>query len=221
VDSYTLLLYLHVLLFVYWLGADLGVFALALSLKNPAYSYEQRSLLMKMSLTIDMIPRVAFATIAPVGLELASRLGLVAVPGVVSALIWLLAVLWVVGEILAFRNMGKPIAMRFYMGTGTIMLIACLGFTGFGLKSLLSGSPFLATWLSLKVFLFGLVFFVSIMMAVFYAPIEALLERLREEGSTPEIEADIRSHVNKGAFFTVVLFLLLATMGFLGLAKPL
>lgn len=219
-DSYTLLLYLHVLLFVYWLGADLGVFALALALKNPTYSYEQRNLLMKMSLTIDMIPRVAFATIAPVGLELAGRLGLVAVPGIVSALIWFLALLWVVGEILAFRNMGKPIAMRFYIGTGTIMLIAFLGFTGFGLKSLLSGSPFLATWLSLKVFLFGLVFFVSIMMAVFYAPIEALLERLREEGSTPEIEAKIRSHVNKGAFFTVVLFLLLGTMGFLGLAKP-
>ncbi|MGI9309055.1 MAG: hypothetical protein ACR2P6_07325, partial [Gammaproteobacteria bacterium] len=168
-----------------------------------------------------MIPRVAFATIAPVGLELASRLGLVILPGAVSAFIWLLAVLWIVGEILAFRNMGKPVAMRFYIGTGTIMLIACVGFTGYGLKSLLSGTPFLAMWLSLKVFLFGMVFLVSIMMAVFYAPIEGILERMKEEGGTPEIEADLRSHVNKGAFFTVVLFLLLASMGFLGLAKPL
>jgi hypothetical protein len=219
-DSYTLLLYLHVLLFVYWLGADLGVLALALALKNSAYSYEQRSLLMRMSLTIDMVPRVAFATIAPVGLGLAGQLGLVSIPDVVTTLIWLLAAAWVLGEILAFRNMGKPIAMRFYMATGTIMLIACLGFTGYGLKSLVSGAPFLAVWLSLKVFLFGMVFLVSILMAVFYAPIEGILEKLREQGSTPEIEADICSHVNRGAFFTVVLFVLLATMGFLGLAKP-
>ena len=220
-DTYQIWLYAHVLMFVYWLGADLGVFTLALALKNPTYTVEQRALLMRMSLLIDMTPRAAMALIAPVGLHLAESLGLVNVPGWLTPIIWVVAFCWIVGEIVAFRNMGKPIAMRFYMGTGTIMLIACLGFTGFGLKSLLSGAPFLATWLSLKVFLFGLVFFVSIMMAVFYAPIEAILERLREQGSTPEIEADIRSHVNKGAFFTVVLFLLLATMGFLGLAKPL
>jgi len=33
-DTYQIWLYAHVLMFVYWLGADLGVFTLALALKN-------------------------------------------------------------------------------------------------------------------------------------------------------------------------------------------
>ena len=79
-DTYQIWLYAHVLMFVYWLGADLGVFTLALALKHPNYSVEQRALLMRMSLLIDMTPRAAMALIAPVGLYLAESLGLVSMP---------------------------------------------------------------------------------------------------------------------------------------------
>jgi hypothetical protein len=74
--------------------------------------------------------------------------------------------------------------------------------------------------LALKVLRFGHVFLVSSLMAVFYAPIEAIFERMRETGSTPELEARLRSQVNRGAVVTIILFLLLATIAFLGQAKP-
>jgi len=208
------------LLFVYWLGTDVGVFALALALKNRSYSYEQRTLLMRLSLTIDMVPRMAMITVAPVGLQLASRSGLIVVPQAVSAVIWVLAIIWIVGEWFAFKRMGQPTAIRFYLCNGVVMLVACLALTGFGIMSLMNGRPFAPTWLALKVLLSGLVFFVSIMMAVFYAPLEGVFKRMATEGSSDEIEAEVCSYVNKGAFFTVALFFLLATIGFLGLVKP-
>ena len=219
-DAYSLLLYLHLLLFVYWLGADVGVFALALALKNPDYSVEQRTLMMRLSLTIDMVPRMAMITVSPVGLHLAARSGLVNVPGWLFAVIWTLAVVWMVGEWLAFRRLGRPAAVPFYIFNGVLMLIACLGWLGFGVASLINDAPFMATWLALKVTLVGGVFLVSTLMAVFYAPVEALLERLRQEGSSAELEARIGSQVNRGAFWTVTLFVMLATIGFLGLTKP-
>lgn len=43
----------HILLFVYWLGADLGVFLLARAAKRADLSFEQRALLLKMALLID------------------------------------------------------------------------------------------------------------------------------------------------------------------------
>ena len=219
-DAYQIWLYAHVLMFVYWLGADLGVFTLALALKNPAYTVEQRALLMRMSLFIDLTPRAAMALIAPIGLVLAESLGLVSVPNWLNAIIWVAAVLWIVGEIVAFRNMGKPLMMRIYMGTGSLFVIIFIACSWYGIQSLRLGEPFMEPWLALKVLLFGQVFLVSSLMAFFYAPIEAIFERMRATGSTPELEARLRSQVNRGAVVTVILFLLLATIAFLGQAKP-
>jgi len=219
-DSYTLLLYAHLLLFVFWLGTDVGVFALALALKRRTYSYEQRALMMRMSLTIDMAPRMAMITISPVGLHLADRAGLVQIPGALFVLIWGLAIMWMAGEWTAFRRMGRPDAVRVYIINGIFMAIFCLSLVGLGISSVTSGWPIVFPWLALKVLLAGLVFLVSIMMAVFYAPLEGIFERMAAEGSSDALEAEIRSQVNKGAIFTVILFLLLATIAFLGLAKP-
>ena len=79
-DTYTLLLYAHLLLFVYWLGADVGVFGLALAIKNPERTCEERALMMRLSLTFDMVPRMAMIAVSPVRPHLASRSGLVALP---------------------------------------------------------------------------------------------------------------------------------------------
>lgn len=218
-DTYQIWLYAHVLMFVYWLGADLGVFTLALALKNPNYSVEQRALLMRMSLLIDMTPRGAMALIAPVGLYLAESLGLVSMPNWLNTLIWITAFSWIAGEIIAFRNMGKPIMMKIYMGTGSLFVVIFVACTWYGIQSLRLGEPFMANWLALKVLLFGQVFLVSSLMALFYAPIEGILTEMQASGSTPELEARLCRQVNRGAVVTVTLFLLLATIAFLGQAK--
>ena len=219
-DTYQIWLYAHVLMFVYWLGADLGVFTLALALKNPTYTVEQRALLMRMSLLIDMTPRAAMALIAPVGLHLAESLGLVSVPGWLTPIIWVVAFCWIAGEIVAFRNMGKPIMMRIYMGTGTLFVIVFVTCTWYGIQSLRLGEPFRADWLAVKVLLFGQVFLISSLMALFYAPIETILEQMKAGGSTPELEARLCKQVNRGAVVTVILFLLLAAIALIGQTKP-
>jgi len=71
------------------------------------------------------------------------------------------------------------------------------------------------------VLLFGQVFLISSLMALFYAPIESILQQMQASGSTPELEIRLRRQVNRGAVVTVVLFLLLATIAFMGQAKPL
>lgn len=219
-DGYSILLFAHLLLFVYWLGADVGVFGLALALKNNEYSCEQRMLMMRLSLTFDMVPRMAMIAVSPVGLHLANHSGLVTVPGWLFAVIWLLAVTWMVGEWFAFRRMGKPEAVRFYIANGVLMMIACFGWLGYGIASIINGAPFTTQWLAVKVMLAGAVFLVSTMMAVFYAPIEGILNEMQNDGSSTALEVKLRMQVNRGAFWTVLLFFLLATIGFLGVAKP-
>jgi hypothetical protein len=110
--------------------------------------------------------------------------------------------------------------MRIYMGTGSLFVIIFLSCSWYGIQSLRLGEPFMANWLALKVLLFGQVFLVSSLMALFYAPVEGILNRMQLEGSTPELEKKLRRQVNRGSVVTVILFLLLACIGFLGLAKP-
>ena len=217
---YDLFLFLHLLLFVYWLGTDLGVFMLTLGLKNTELSYEQRSVLMRFGLAIDMGPRIAFALMFPVGLYLATELGLVEPGLLITAFCWTAAVVWISLEVYAFRRLGRPAAIRVYIILGIWMFLLFVVLTGLGTWSLNTGGPFESRWLSLKVLLFGLVFGVSLMMARYFAPLEAAMRRLGETGSTPVIEQQIRSLVNRGGIFVVLLFILLATNAYLGLFKP-
>jgi hypothetical protein len=100
------------------------------------------------------------------------------------------------------------------------MMIYCCALIGFGISSFMSSWPFADGWIALKVLLAGLVFLVSTMMAVFYAPIEGILQQMEVEGTSNAIEVRLRLQVNRGAFWTVLLFVLLASIGYLGLAKP-
>jgi len=58
VDIWT---FVHILLFVYWLGADLGVFIAAQAAKRSALTYPQRSIALQLALKVDIAPRLSFA----------------------------------------------------------------------------------------------------------------------------------------------------------------
>ena len=88
-----------------------------------------------------------------------------------------------------------------------------------GIYFIVVDGPFLSRWLELEVFLFALVFLVSAVMALFYTPL-GVFAQMQASGSTPELERRVRSHVNKGAVFTIILFLLLASIAYLGMIKP-
>ena len=66
----------------------------------------------------------------------------------------------------------------------------------------------------------GLVFLVSVWMARYYAPLVNIVERLKTEGSSDGIEQEIRFYVNRGAMGSAALFILLASIVYLGLNKP-
>ena len=48
--------FLHLLLFVYWLGADLGVLLLAREARRPDLSFAERAFALRMAMRIDSCP---------------------------------------------------------------------------------------------------------------------------------------------------------------------
>ena len=87
--EHTIWVFIHVMLFVYWLGGDLGVFLLAKAAKRPDLSFAERAFALKMAVQIDLIPRLCFTLMFPVGLQLSASGGFAAIPN------WALTLAWV------------------------------------------------------------------------------------------------------------------------------
>ena len=219
-DLYQFLHFAHVLCVIYWVGTSIGVVGLTIAQKNSDYSYDQRRMLIRLSIDIDIAPRIAMVIITPIGLHLASMSGLLEIPTYVLVLVWLMAFIWLGGEYITHGREHEPFAVKFYITIGVIMAIACLSLMGFGIYALINGWPFLQAWLALKALLLGLVFLVSISMARYYAPLVNVVERLRTEGSTDEIENSICFYINRGLAGSFTLIFLWAAIVYLAINKP-
>jgi len=94
-DFYTVLIFVHVLLFAGWFGGHLGVLALLRQARSPRLDPEHRGFTLRLAMRLDRIPRTAFALTPAVGLTLAQSWGS-PVRGPYLDLLWLLTVVWVV-----------------------------------------------------------------------------------------------------------------------------
>ncbi len=219
-DPYPLLAFVHVLLFVYWLGADLGVFILARGAMNSAYSFAERAVMLKFANYIDLTPRLSFALIFPIGLHMAALRGEVEVPGWVFAPLWIAALVWAAATVAVFLFEGRPVAAKIIKALFVWQLAMFFVVTGFGTYSLMTGAPFISSWLSLKIVVFGLIFGAGIGIDRSFQPLVPAFGRLAQEGSTPEIEAVIRRTVNTTCGFVLLIYALVAAAAYLGIAKP-
>lgn len=212
--------FIHILLFVYWLGADLGVFLLALASKRSDLSFAERSLALKMALVIDVMPRLSFALMFPVGLELAAAKGYVEPSTLVRVVSWLISAAWV-GIVIGMTKLeGKPVAHALTKANVALHAILLVVVVGIGASSVLGHGPFPAGWLGWKILLFGLIFFCGIMIDREFKPMLPAFTRLATEGSKPDIERDITRAVNGAVVWVLALYALVAGVAFLGTAKP-
>jgi len=212
--------YVHILLFVYWLGGDLGVFILARAARRAELSFAERAYSLRMALVIDVTPRVCFALMFPVGLQICRTGGFVAVDPIWLLVAWAISLLWVAAILAAGKNHDKPLGATINQWLLVFQCAALVVLVAIGLWSLAGGGPFQGAWLGTKVLLFGLVFAMSIGIDYAFRPVVPAFMRLATEGSKPDIEAAISGSINGAILFVLGLYALLLIIAFLGVTKP-
>lgn len=219
-DEYLLWGYVHILLFVFWLGADVGVFLSAVRAKNSELSFETRAALMKLGMTVDLFPRTCFALILPVGLHMTADLALYPVPGWMIITSWIIAAVWIWAFITGFRNEGSPLAIK--LGIAQLIFQAIMGalIVGIAVMSLVTGGPLPDTWFAVKILLFGLAFFAAVGIDFAFTPAIPVFMEIGTQGSTPEREALFTKHVNHALVWVLTLYALIAIIAFFGKVKP-
>jgi hypothetical protein len=219
-DLYPILVYIHLILFVFWLGADLGVFLLGQHFRQRSYPLPERLTLLKMLVITDMGPRTAWCLMVPVSLSLLRAGGYWALPLPALLAAWAIGLgwLWLVWD--AHLHDQTPRAQR----NRRIEFWLKLALTGFylwlGTASLLSGTPLEPHWLAWKALLFGLIFVAAIMIDVAFKPVGPLLMALVQQGSSDTTEVPLRRAMDRTRLWVFAVYALLFVTAYLGNAKP-
>jgi len=217
---YPTLVWFHVLLLVFWLGADLGVFLLGQHFrKRHAYSVAERLTLLKLLVITDMGPRIAWALMVPSSLLLA-RLG----PWWPDMPDWLLWAALVIGPVwlaliwTAHIHDQTPLARRARAIEEPLKWLLTGFYLVLGALSLRNGAP-LEGFLAWKALLFGAIFVAAIAIDMAFRPVGPQLMALINEGSSDATEIPLRRTMDRTRIFVLLVYLLLFATSWLGVTK--
>jgi hypothetical protein len=207
VTTFNAMIYLHILLFGFWLGADVAVLYLSRVILRPDLTPPLREFLARLMLRLDTSPVICMTLMLPVGLTLAARLGLSPVHGAALVLVWMAALLWM-GVMLTLIHSGADRG-RLRRVERSVRVILILVLTTSGLWSLATGSPFSATWLSAKVLLFAAILGASLGIDVSIGAFGPAMGDLIASGSTPAIEARLSGSLHRAYVFVYLMYALI------------
>jgi hypothetical protein len=211
--------FVHVMLLVYWLGADLGVFLLAKAAKRAELSFAERAFALHMAVRIDLVPRLCFTVMFPVGLHVTASGGFAVIPTWAFVIAWLVSLAWIALLVALGRTEGKPLAARlnrWHLGLQAVLLVI-IG--AIGASSWLGHGPLPGGWFAAKIVLFALIFAMGIGIDFAFRPIGPAFVRLASEGSKPDIENTISGAVDGAIRYVLGLYALLIAIAFLGITK--
>ena len=219
--AYPTLVYAHLLLFVLWLGADVGVFLLGQHFrKRHIYTLDQRIALLKLLVIVDLTPRTAWALMVPLSLTVSYVGGWWDVPVAVVGAAWIIAAFWLWLVFDAHAHDMTPRAARDRRWEGWLSYLLCAGYLWLGAQSLLTGHPIAVGWLAWKALLFGLIFAAAIMIDVSFKPVGGLLGTLLRDGSSDATELPLLRVMNQTRYWVWCVYALLIVTSWLGVVKP-
>ena len=217
-DPYSLFVFLHVLLFVFWLGTDVGVFLAAKISEKPELSVETRSTVLGLGMVLDRLPRSALALIIPSGLQLAVMSGQLSLPGYALPLAWGLALLWLVVLWVGFLNPQTPTeqkAMLFNFAMNAILAVLVLAA---GVWLLIAGS--VAGWIAIKILIVGLIFVCGVTLDVLFKPAVEAFIGITTSGASDELNAAYSKAIGPVYLVVLAIYALVLVAAWFGIAKP-
>ena len=218
-DSYEFWKFLHICMFVFWLGTDMGVMLCSKKSIDSNLSIETRFQLLEMALKIELLPRVMWVMALPFGVHLSKSLGYIEPNVITVALMWVFVIAWLIINVGGAANLDKPWGQqlsklnRFItasLGVGLI-IVAISSFMGFG--------PYEANSIALKVGLYGLVNITILGIEIAFFPLGASFERLATEGSSPELEQSISSGMGTTLMWVHITYIMIFVVAFIGVTK--
>jgi hypothetical protein len=224
-------LYLHIVLMVFWLGGDLGVFYSSRFVIDSSLTPAARHTALKIMLGLDLGPKICLILFLPSGLTLmswdahgASLWGIPLLPWWLLVPIWLGSFTWVWLMWTDHHEPGKHPAVKRADWAIRIAVVAAMA--GAGVFTLVAAEPFGVTtnpkWLGGKVILYALAIAAGLGIRRQLRPFgAAFFGKVMTGTATAEDDAVVKSSVNGCLPYVWVIWGSVLLAGLLGVAKPL
>jgi hypothetical protein len=221
VDLYDVLLLLHVLLFVYWLGADLAVLYSARYAADPALSLETRLTISQIMAFVDLFPRMSVPLIGAVGASLAALSGDLRAGPVVAALAWVLAAVWVGVNLHLYLNRTDQARIAPWRSFDVIWRSAIgLGVLVAGVVALLGAGVTDNRSLAAKLLVFSAAIFLSLLLRRVFLPFRPALRRLVDGSGGPTDVAIMQRTLARARPVVLGIWALTVVAAAIGLWQP-
>jgi hypothetical protein len=204
--------FLHLLVFVYWLGGDLGAFYASSIVVDPARSNAARATAAEVLANVDMAPRTALILAAPTGLTLAAAREFLALDWTALAAIWAAAIAWLA---LAWRlhlSHAPPNAPLRRLDLAIRWLVIAALVAG-----ALVGAD-LAIHLRAKLILLAAAIALGLLIRVLLGPFGPAFAGIMKDGSSPEREAALATSLGRARVAVTTLWLVIGAAAFLGVS---
>lgn len=207
---------LHVLVFVYWLGGDLGAFYASRFLTAPNVSADRRMMAAKIVGDVDMAPRTALILALPTGLALGISRGWLDLPmvwgwGALAAGAAWLALAWY----LHIKHVGSGPLKALDTLIRWALLIVLLG----GGVAGLVGAHELPAFISIKLILLAGAILMGLMIRIVLRPLGPALAGLSgPDGASAELS--LAQTLSRARPLVMVIWALIIAAAFFGLWTP-
>ncbi len=218
--SHIYLVFVHVLLFAYWLAPDWGVYVNSAYVARADLPVTERRRFLQAALRIDLLPRSCLILLLPVGLQLARNLGLLQLPTPAMVAIWAAGIAWLLLSWSVYRTQAMNIGRRLRNIDHAIRIVLAVLLLALSIYALATGELFAARWLAVKVGGFGLLLTLGLMLRKVMGGWAEGFHRLEVEGSSPATEAVFATGLRRARPIVFVFWTTSALMAFLGLVKP-
>lgn len=215
-----LLLYLHILLMVFWIGTDIGVFIAGLRFMDARRPLAERAAVINLGMVIDRYPRICFVVILPVGLQLVYLLGLMpALSARLLASAWIASAIWLAIVVAGMVRQGTPAARRWQRLELALQILVLALFAVLA-AAVWVGRVRAPAWLAGKFLGYAGICLAAILLERAFGPVAAAFGAIAAQGSTPERESTLRGHMIRSYVWVLAIYAGVLICGFLGTVKP-
>lgn len=220
---YAMAVLLHVTLFAYWLGGDLGVFYASRFVLRADLSMQARTTAAAIQRFLDTGVRVCLVLVLPSGASLLALAhgGRVGLDYISLGAIWVFSFAWL-GLVLAERQLAaRAVGSRLRRIDGGIRaalvaLLLILAVTGLCGLTTFTQFPW---WINAKIGVYALSIALGLAIRLRGGPFKEAWAELQLDGSTPEVEKKLQSRMSGTLPYVYAIWVLVIAAAFLGIRK--